>query len=151
MSDPFTLDETDRALVNILQVAPRASWAEVGTALDINPATVARRWTRLTDAGLARVIAYPNLPAWARHRTLAFVEVDCEPGARNDVIAALTQDPRIASVTVASSGRDLYLTVLTPGLAELSALVLNQPGVASAPLWPAACMSFFASARFNLK
>ncbi|OLF09268.1 Lrp/AsnC family transcriptional regulator [Actinophytocola xanthii] len=120
-----SLDETDRALVNALQVAPRASWTEVGAALGLHPATAARRWSRLRDSGLARVVAYPNLAAWARYRCLAFVEVDCAPAARDHVIARLVRAPRVASVTVASSGRDLYLTVLAPDLAAMSATVLG--------------------------
>jgi DNA-binding Lrp family transcriptional regulator len=129
MSESSSLDETDRALVNVLQVAPRASWTEVGAALAINPVTVARRWARLHDSGLARVTAYPNLAAWARHRCMAFVEVDCDPADREDVVARLAGVPRVASVTIASSGRDLYLTVLTPDLAALSATVLGLTGV----------------------
>ncbi|MGM1058298.1 Lrp/AsnC family transcriptional regulator [Saccharothrix sp. Mg75] len=123
------LDETDRALVNVVQLAPRASWAEIGAALDVNPATAARRWNRLAAAGVVRVVAYPRLTGWARHRCLAFVEVDCEPATRERVIAELVRVPQIASVTIASSGRDLYLTVLTPTLAALSALVLGLTGV----------------------
>jgi DNA-binding Lrp family transcriptional regulator len=123
------LDETDRALVNVLQVAPRAPWAEVGAALGIDPSTAARRWARLSDTGLARIVAYPRLAGWARHRCLAFVEVDCDPAARAEVIDELARTPQIASVTVASSGRDLYLTVLTPSLAALSAMVLGLTGV----------------------
>jgi DNA-binding Lrp family transcriptional regulator len=126
MPDSFTLAETDRALVNVLQVAPRASWTEVAKALGVNPATAARRWRRLTGDGLARVVSYPRLAAWARHRCMAFVEVDCEPATRGQVVDALVRLPPVASVTVASSGRDLYLTVLTPDLATLSALVLRQ-------------------------
>ncbi|HEX6357692.1 Lrp/AsnC family transcriptional regulator [Actinophytocola sp.] len=129
MPESTTLDEVDRALVNVLQVAPRASWTEVGAALAINPATVARRWTRLHDSGLARVTAYPNLAAWARHRCMAFVDVDCDPAGRDGVVARLVRVPRIVSVTIASSGRDLYLTVLAPDLAELSTTVLGVTGV----------------------
>jgi DNA-binding Lrp family transcriptional regulator len=123
------LDETDRALVNVLQVAPRASWTEVGAALGIDPSTAARRWARLSDAGLARVVAYPRLAGWARHRCMAFVEVDCEPTGRAEVVADLVRTPRIASVTVASSGRDLYLTVLAPTLTALANTVLGLKGV----------------------
>lgn len=129
MSESASLEETDRALVNVLQVAPRASFTEVGAALAINAVTVARRWARLHDNGLAAVTAYPNLAAWARHRCMAFVEVDCDPAAREDVVARLARVPRIASVTMASSGRDLYLTVLAPDLAELSATVLGLTGI----------------------
>ena len=129
MQDSAELDETDRALVNVLQVAPRASWAEVGAALSVNPVTAARRRARLHDSGLARVTAYPNLAAWARHRCLAFVEVDCDPATRPDVVNRLARVPRVASVTIASSGRDLYLTVLAPDLTELSTTVLGLTGV----------------------
>lgn len=128
-SAAYDLDEIDRALVNVVQVAPRASWAEVGAALGVDPATAARRWNRLTGAGVVRVTAYPRLVGWARHRCLAFVEVDCEPATRERVIAELVGVPQIASVTIASSGRDLCLTVLTPDLASLSALVLGLTGV----------------------
>lgn len=129
MPESTALDETDRALVNVLQVAPRATWTEVGTALGVDAKTAARRWARLHDSGLARVIAYPNLAAWARHRCLAFVEIDCDPAARESVVARLVRIPRIASVTIASSGRDLYLTVLAPDLSVLSATVLGLTGV----------------------
>lgn len=123
------LDETDRALVNVLQFAPRAPWAEVGGALGIDPSTAARRWARLSDAGLARIVAYPRLIGWAQHHCMAFVEVDCDPATRAEVITELVRTPQVASVTVASSGRDLYLTVLTPTLAALSATVLGMRGV----------------------
>jgi hypothetical protein len=38
------LDELDLALVNALQISPRAPWTEVATALEVDAATVARRW-----------------------------------------------------------------------------------------------------------
>src|SRR6478736_6009630 len=48
-------DELDLAIVNCLQLQPRASWTLVGRALDIDPVTVARRWQRLSSAGIAWV------------------------------------------------------------------------------------------------
>jgi DNA-binding Lrp family transcriptional regulator len=126
MPDSFILDENDRALVNALQIAPRASWIEVGEAIGINAATAARRWRRLTDDGIARVVAYPRLRTWAQHRCMALVEVDCEPAHRDQVVSTLIRVPLIASVSAASSGRDLILTVLTQDLAALSGVVLRQ-------------------------
>jgi DNA-binding Lrp family transcriptional regulator len=125
MQDSCTLDETDHALINVLQVTPRAHWTDVGRAIGINAATAARRWKRITDSGLARVICYPRLDTWAVYRCMAIVEVDCEPATRDQVVDQLARMPPVASVTIASSGRDLYLTVLTPGLAALSDLVLR--------------------------
>ena len=48
-------DELDLAIVNCLQLQPRASWTLVGEALDVDPVTVARRWQRLSSAGIAWV------------------------------------------------------------------------------------------------
>lgn len=47
------LSELDLALVNALQISPRAPWTELAKALDIDAATVARRWERLRTAGHA--------------------------------------------------------------------------------------------------
>ena len=49
------VDELDLAVVNCLQLSPRASWTLVGEALDVDPVTVARRWQRLSSAGIAWV------------------------------------------------------------------------------------------------
>ena len=37
------VDELDLAIVNCLQLQPRASWTLVGSALGVDPVTVARR------------------------------------------------------------------------------------------------------------
>jgi len=43
------LSEADLALVNALQVQPRASWSLIGKALGVGPVTVARHWERLVE------------------------------------------------------------------------------------------------------
>ncbi len=45
------LDELDLALVDALQVNPRASWAALGDVLELAPVTLARRWQRLAESG----------------------------------------------------------------------------------------------------
>lgn len=54
-------EELDRRLVNVLQIDPRASWAKVGKILGVSPTTVAHRWQRLVDDGIAWITACPNL------------------------------------------------------------------------------------------
>ena len=77
MQDSAELDEVDLALVNALQLQPRAPWALVGDVLGINPVTAARRWARLESEGLAWISAYPPITP---HQANAFVEIACEPG-----------------------------------------------------------------------
>src|SRR4051812_21841296 len=115
MQDPPVLGEADLALVHALQIAPRAPWALVGRALGVNPVTAARRWARLVDDGLAWVTAYPG-PLWAGQRCVAFVEVDCEPSRRLEVVGALVRDPRVVSLEHVSAGCDLFLTAMVPSL-----------------------------------
>ncbi|WP_460065313.1 Lrp/AsnC family transcriptional regulator [Streptomyces sp. YKOK-I1] len=126
MQDSFNLDETDLSLINVMQIAPRATWTEIGKVLDINSATAARRWDRLSEKGVAWVTAYPNLSMWSERSVLAFVEVDCEPSVRGQVVDALVEVPQVANVSQAASGRDLFLVVLFPDLQALSRFVLDQ-------------------------
>lgn len=122
------LDEDDLALIHALQVAPRISWAQAATVLATTPATLARRWERLRHEGLAWVTAHPR--GVQGRITVAFVEVDCAPGARPAVVRRLCRDPRAVTVEEAARGRDLLLTVMVPDLTALTRFVLDDlPGV----------------------
>lgn len=121
------LDETDAALVHALQIAPRAPWTLVGRALGVNPATAARRWQRLREAGIAWVTAYPALSV-AGDLSAAFIEVDCESSVRHALAARLARDPRIASVETVGSGRDLLLTVIATHVQAMAVLMLDELG-----------------------
>ncbi|RXS87876.1 Lrp/AsnC family transcriptional regulator [Streptomyces sp. TM32] len=133
MQDSFSLDEDDLSLINVMQIAPRATWTEVGKVLGLHSATVARRWERMTKQGVVWVTAYPNLALWTEQCCLAFIEVDCQPTARQQVVDALAGVPQIASVSQVASGRDLFLVALFPDLQALSQFVLDHvsqlPGV----------------------
>jgi DNA-binding Lrp family transcriptional regulator len=126
------LDERDLQLLHALQIAPRVSWTEAADVLDTTPATLATRWRRLRSEGLAWVCAQPG--ADYRHVTLALVEVDCQPGARAEVVEALCAEPLAVTVEESTRGRDLLLTVLTRGLELLGLFLFDRlerlPGVA---------------------
>ncbi|NUT52975.1 MAG: Lrp/AsnC family transcriptional regulator [Saccharothrix sp.] len=126
MQDSIEPDETDLRLVHALQAAPRATWHEVGRSLGIDPVTAARRWQALSEAGLARVTAYPEVRSWAEEHCNAFIELDLEPAARAHAVEVLSRVPQIVSISIISSGRDLFLTVLTPDLPALSDVVLRR-------------------------
>lgn len=117
------LDEQDLALINALQISPRIGWAEAARVLGSTPNTLAARWRRLREEGLAWVTAHPDA---SRNLVVAFVEVDCSPGARTAVVRALCQDPRAVTIEESARGRDLLLTVITPDLPALTAFVLDD-------------------------
>jgi DNA-binding Lrp family transcriptional regulator len=125
------LDEADLALIHALQVAPRVSWAQAGQVLGASPTALAERWTRLRGSGLAWITAHVN-PSRAE-LIVAFVEVDCLPEARSDVVRHLCRDPRAVTVEEAARGRDLQVTVFVRDLPALTRFVLDDlprvPGV----------------------
>ena len=132
MQDPFTPDEQDLALVEALQVSPRAPWSAVARTLGTSPATAARRWQRLADAGLAWVTGAPGVRAWDG-QCLAYAAVSCEPGRKLDVAAVLTADPQALTVELTAGAADLLVTVAAADLAALSRYLLERldrvPGV----------------------
>ncbi|KQY64010.1 MULTISPECIES: Lrp/AsnC family transcriptional regulator [unclassified Nocardioides] len=130
MQEPV-LEESDLVLIHALQIAPRATWTEVAGVLGTTATTLAQRWDRLRSRGLAWVTAHPS----ARGETvgLGFVEVDCEPGATDEVLAWLCRDPRAVTIDQSARGRDFVVTVMTPDLPSLTHFLLDElahrPGV----------------------
>ncbi|WP_327653882.1 Lrp/AsnC family transcriptional regulator [Streptomyces sp. NBC_00483] len=125
------LDETDLALLNALQVSPRAPWAAVGKALGTDAATATRRWRRLADEGLGWVTGYPS--GALDQLAGALVEIDCDAARTQEVAAAIAQDPEAFTVEETAGGRDLLLTVSAPDLAALAGYISGRlrllPGV----------------------
>jgi DNA-binding Lrp family transcriptional regulator len=112
MSDPYVPTKLDLGIIHALQVAPRAPWALIGQVLEVDAATVARRWARLDRAGLAWLSAYP----WPRNGSglqPAFVEVQCDPGGVGLLGATVARDPRVVTVAHMTGSRDLLLSVVT--------------------------------------
>lgn len=135
MQETVTPSELDLALVNALQLRPRAAWTELAPLLGVAASTLARRWDRLTGAGLAWVCAAPGRE-FSRGRATAFVLLRCRPGARSRLADRLSKFPEAATVEVTGSGSaDLLLDVLAPDLPSLSRFLtgtLDQlPGVTS--------------------
>lgn len=118
------LSEDDLALINVLQIAPRLSWADCAEVLGVHATTLAARWDRLRAAGVswntAHLIGDPH------QMCLAFVAVDCEMHRREEVTARLAAMPEIVTVEEAASNRDLMLTVITPSLDDFSSKVVTR-------------------------
>lgn len=126
-------DETDLLLVNALQIAPRASWAQLHAATGIDPATLSSRWQQLRDEGLAWTTCYPHLQHW--NAAFAYVEVDCAPGTRDDVMTELAGDSEAISIECTTGRRDLFLSVTMRDIESIDHYVAERlsavPGVRS--------------------
>lgn len=118
-------NEFDLSLINALQLAPRATWAELAPVLDADPTTLARRWKRLEDEGLARIAAFPRRRVMAR-RHLSYVELSCRNGTVERVAAILAEDRDTLSIQFVAGSHQLMLTVVPGG--GLADYLLNWVG-----------------------
>ncbi|MBC9713211.1 Lrp/AsnC family transcriptional regulator [Streptomyces sp. TRM66268-LWL] len=118
-----TLDELDLALVNALQMAPRAPWAQLARPLGVDAATLSRRWSRLRESEAAWVTCHAS-PSQVTYAALALIEVSCLPQAREALAGQLARHPQAMSVELVAGSCDLLLTVATASMPAMSAYVL---------------------------
>jgi DNA-binding Lrp family transcriptional regulator len=125
MQDSFSLDELDLALVNAVQIAPRASWQVIGSVVGVDASTVARRWQRITERGLVWVTAHARI-ATPSEFVLGCVEIHCRPDERDRLALQFARMPQVVSVHQVGSGRDLLVLLNSRSLPALSRFVLDE-------------------------
>lgn len=118
MQDPVSLGEKDLELLNAVQIAPRASWAEVSQVLHQDATSLARRWHRLKSGGIARITAFPRQSRlYEQH--VSRIELTCRNGSVLDLAHELARHPRTLTVEIISGQHQLGLMVLgAPRLAD---------------------------------
>ncbi|NNH74867.1 Lrp/AsnC family transcriptional regulator [Nocardia uniformis] len=118
------LSEDELALIHALQLRPRASWTELGSALDVDPVTAARRWQRLNRRGAAWVGMSPG-PRLLERVCVAYLELDCAAGKSATVIADLATHPHMLTLERAAGTHQILATVATDDLAAMSRYTLD--------------------------
>lgn len=100
----------DLQLVHALQVAPRASWAELGSILGRHPATLSARWNRLREDRMAWILGH--LGGHPEQHCTAFVEIVADPALVDEARVDLCAIPEVLTVDDATSSADFRLTCL---------------------------------------
>lgn len=118
------LDELDRRLVAALHLAPRASFDELASVLGADASTISRRYTRLTDERLVRVVGQVD---WAMFSAVMPVHlfIDTAGSAPREVIAALRAFPQMQYLAQTSGTSSVFATVHAATEDETAA-VLDQ-------------------------
>ncbi|MBV6702033.1 Lrp/AsnC family transcriptional regulator [Kitasatospora aureofaciens] len=130
--DARLLSEDELALIHALQLQPRGSWTDLGRALDVDPVTVARRWSRLAERGQAWIGLSPG-PRICDQVCAAFVEIDCLSGSTDGVVRTLCAHPHMLTIERSAGDHSLLATVAAADLRALSRYTLDVlqaiPGV----------------------
>lgn len=123
------LDGTDLALIECLQISPRAGHRALAEALDVSVPTVSRRITRLRSRGVLRFTV--QVPDWVHSDTHPqHVWVVAHAGAAPQVATAIAALPQARYVAVTSGRSDVYCILDAPRRQEMAELLTRGlPGI----------------------
>jgi DNA-binding Lrp family transcriptional regulator len=119
------VSESDLELIDAIQINPRASWRDVGTALDVSAMTAARRWSSLREAGLA----WSNVTTGPQLSRGVIIELACAPGTTDQVVRGLVATPDVMTVGHLTGEYNLYaltVSVSVKALANFQLDVINK-------------------------
>jgi DNA-binding Lrp family transcriptional regulator len=117
------LDGVDRQLLHALGVNARASFRLIAEVLGVSEQTAARRYRRLRDAGVVRVLMLPT-PDPADRGQLVRLEV--QPQAVRAVAAVLARRPDVSWLRLMNAGAEILFGVRARTRSERDALLLDQ-------------------------
>ncbi|MEV6166606.1 Lrp/AsnC family transcriptional regulator [Streptomyces sp. NPDC051954] len=123
------LDELDRRLIGALHLAPRATWDDIGEILAADASTLKRRYDRLHEARMIRVIGQSD---WGIHSTAMPVHVFLDVTGETPlaVLQRLRDLPHLQLLAQISGGYPLYAVVHAPSEAATSEAIDRMFSVA---------------------
>ena len=133
------LDELDRRLIGALHLAPRATWDDIGEILAADASTLKRRYDRLHEAHMLRVIGQAD---WGVHSTAMPVHVflDITGESPLAVLHRLRDLPHLQLLAQISGDYPLYAVVHAPSEEATSEAIdrmFSVPGVRRVNALPA--------------
>ena len=105
MAESASVEPDDVRIIRALQIAPRASFAAIATALGLTEGAVNRRYRRLRADGVIRVTGMVNPGALGQSRWL--VRLRCRPGSVAAIADALADRDDINWVALSAAGCEI--------------------------------------------
>lgn len=125
--DGNAVDDLDRKIIHALQIAPRATWTALASTLSVDPATLSRRWRRITEAGIARVTANASA-SLIREGVLSHVLLSCSLKDAAGLADALSEDLNVMSIHLSSGSFPIILNVAARDLDDLTRYLTERLG-----------------------
>lgn len=120
---PLQLDAVDRRLMHALGVNGRAPFRLVASVLGVSEQTIARRYRRLREAGVLRVLMLPA-PDPADRGQLVRLEV--QPQSIRSIAEILARRPDVSYLRLMNAGAEILFGVRARARSERDLLLLDQ-------------------------
>jgi DNA-binding Lrp family transcriptional regulator len=109
MAESGIAEPEDRRIIRALQIAPRASFAAIATALGRTESAVRRRYRRLRAEGVIRVAGVVDPGALGQSKWL--VRLRCRPGSASAIADALAKRVDVSWVNLSAAGSEITCAV----------------------------------------
>jgi DNA-binding Lrp family transcriptional regulator len=125
MSESFSIDETDRKIIEQLRKNGRATNQQIAEALDLIAPTVSARIRRMEEADMLRVIAVSDFAVHGYNVIIQMaVEVDGRPAS--EVVHELAAFPEVFAAYLVTGRHDIDLIVVLRDMDELGPLIIGK-------------------------
>ncbi|WP_211770906.1 Lrp/AsnC family transcriptional regulator [Kutzneria sp. CA-103260] len=122
--ESVVLDDVDRGLLQALVVDGRASFARIGEVLGVSDRTVARRYARMLESDLVRLVGDVDPVRIGGAEWV--VRVQCKQGAAADVAQALARRDDTRWVNLVSGGTEICASLRSWSATERDELLLHR-------------------------
>lgn len=122
--DPGFLDHDDLRIIRALQVAPREGFAGLAAVLGISEVTVARRYRRLREAGVLRVVGVVETTALGESEWL--IRVQCRPDGTPAIAEALAAREDVSWVSINAAGSEVTCSLRSRSQQEREHLLVEM-------------------------
>src|SRR5580700_3169242 len=123
----MTVDVLDRRIIQALYVDPRAPFSRLSEVLGPSEQTIARRYRRLFDGRVMRVVG--QLDSERLGRSDWAVRIRCTPGSAPTVATQMAQHPDTSWVQLTSGGTEIFSTIRSRDPERRTPALLGQLSV----------------------
>ena len=120
------LDDTDRAILRLLQEDARTPFSEIARRIDMSSATVHDRVGRLEEAGVIEGYHARVDPKTLGYGVSAFVGLRVEQGREEDALERLREIDGITEVHLTTGEYDVMMRVHAPDIGELREIMFDN-------------------------
>jgi DNA-binding Lrp family transcriptional regulator len=119
-----SIDVLDLRIIQALHIDPRAPFSRLSEVLGSSEQTIARRYRRLFDDRVVRVVG--QLDSQRLGRSDWAVRIRCAPASASAVAARLAEHPDTGWVQLTSGGTEIFSTIYARDPAERTPPLLSQ-------------------------
>jgi Lrp/AsnC family transcriptional regulator for asnA, asnC and gidA len=119
------LDQTDLAIIRILQLDGRRRYADIATELGLAPSTVQQRATRLLEEGVIKMTALVD-PVPLGYSVLAMIAIKADGTKLREAAREIGQFPEVDYAVICTGSYDILVEVACQSNDDLISLISDK-------------------------